>query len=213
MNFDLRKGPSFEFGSGLNTLKIKAENIQNFVWESLTETEKKIAGEDFKAAMCGFALNIKPAVLFGKEVSTKESIVKYLRDNDIDAEMIGPYLVNRKAVMERFKNELDFAREIGWEKDMTLDDFVESANPHFSNLLGSVKAGFLLGFPQSAIRSYAGYLQAGDKENLRAVDIYAPNGGRVYYFSTGKIFEHAPDVEDLKNKVAEAFDEAGYNKK
>lgn len=212
MNSEPRRGQVVDFEIQ-NPLKNMAENIQNFVWEKLSETERKDMGDDFKAVMRGFVLNIKPAILFGKGIEASDVVLKYLRENGIDAEMIGHYLVNRKAVMERYRKEPDFAREIGWEKDMTLDDFVKTADPHYSNLLGNVKAGFILGFPQSAIRSYAGYLQIGDKENLRSVDIFAPNGGRVYYFSTSKIYEHAPDVESLKNKVTTAFNDVGYTKK
>jgi hypothetical protein len=201
----------------INPIRTQAEKITKFIWENLSDEERKVGGRDVQAQLLGFALNIKPAIFLGKidepTIVSAEPIIDFLSTNGIDAMIYGPFLINRKLLLDRIKNELDFAKELGWEEGMSLEDFLAKTSPYERNVLGEIRTGFILGFPQSAIRAFGENRISPKHELIIPIDIEGPTGGRVYFFSTAKSAEHAPDLEDLKKRVGVVFDHAGYVKK
>lgn len=221
MATELRGGSIQDF-EPTNPIRTRAEKISKFVWENLSKEEQRVGGKDVEAQLFGFALDVKPAVFLGKidePITNPKSITDFLVENGIDAFIYGPFLINRKLLIERIKSELDFAKELGWEHGMSLEDFLAKTSPYERNVLGEIRTGFILGFPQSAIRAFGGHLMSTkgrlslNSDPLVSVDMEAPTGGRVYYFSTSKSAEHAPDVQNLKQRVNQTFNNAGYVKK
>ncbi len=185
-----------------------------FVLENLPEKHQKSMDVDDISACRGLLLGVKPAILFApREELIKDSsaIINYLNQSGFDMMMSGNFLINRRVLKDRIEKEKYFAREIGWEEGMSLEEFVAMANPDHKDLLGAIRTGFLLGFPVSAIRAFGNFLQHGDNSSLDRVDILDPNGGRVYYFVTEKNGQFAPDVKELRQKVDGAFKQAGYD--
>lgn len=206
----------------INPIRTRAEKISKFVWENLSEEERRIGGKDVEAQLLGFVLDIKPAVFLGKidePITNSKLIVDFLVENGVDALVYGPFLINNKLLLERINSEFDFAQELGLEQGMSLDDFLSKTSPYERNVLGEARTGFILGFPQSAIRAFSDHLMATNgkpalnSEQLVSIDIEHPAGGRVFYFSTSKSAEHAPDVENLKQRVNQTFNDVGYAKK
>ena len=187
-----------------------------FILENLPEKHKNSMDVDDISSCRGLLLGIKPAILFApREEPIKDSsaIINYLKQSGFNMIMSGNFLINCRVLKDRIEKEKDFAREIGWEDGMSLEEFAATANPDHKDLLGAIRTGFLLGFPVSAIRAFGNFLQHGDNSSLNQVDILDPNGGRVYYFVTEKNGQFAPDVNELRQKVDGAFKQAGYDTK
>ncbi|GEM_PF-4197105 len=187
-----------------------------FILENLPAKHKESMDADDISACRGLLLGVKPAILFApreEPITDPSAIINYLNQSGFDMMMSGNFLINRRVLKDRIEKEKCFAREIGWRDDMSLDEFTAMANPDHKDFLGAVRTGFLLGFPVSSIRAFGQFLEHGDNSLLDRVDMLEPNGGRVYYFVTEKNGQFASDVNELKQKVDNAFQQAGYSTK
>ncbi len=196
--------------------KDSIEKDVSFILQNLPEKHRANMDVDDISACRGLLLGVKPAILFApreEPIVDSSPIVNYLNQAGFDVMMHGNFLINRRALKERINKEKDFAIEIGWKNDISLEEFVSMANPDHKDFLGSIRTGFLLGFPVSSIRAFGSFLNHGENSLLSRVDILDPDGGRVFYFTTEKYYQNAPDVQTLRESVDTAFKNAGYEKK
>jgi len=159
---------------------------------------------DVTAACEAFWLGVKPAVLV-ENLKDPDAVQQYLDEAGRNAFVYrNTMIVDRDLVMQRIANELDFARELGWHDDMTVDDWLAQASPGGDGRQRSI-IGFFLGYPRSAVNAY------GNKQisEPRGVNIEGPNGGRAFYFTTDVHLAEADDVKALAEKTRAAFNNAG----
>jgi len=154
-----------------------------------------------------FWLGVKPAVLIEhlKEVVSIQ--------HDLDSAQRNAYIyknemiVDRDLVLQRIADEPDFARDLGWQEGMTVDDWLAQASPGGDGRQRSIM-GFFLGYPKSAVTAY------GNKQITKpvGVSIEGPHGGKAFSFTTDAELVDADDVKALTQKTRSAFIKVGLGK-
>lgn len=183
----------------------RAIGLVNCIAKSFPEEQKGALDKDTRAALLGFMIGVKPAVLM-RELPDPGAVQHHLEAEGVNAFIYqNSMIVNRDAVLERVAEEPALAAEFGWAEGMTVDEWLARSNPS-----GNVKQrgiiGFFLGYPQSAILAYTG----DGISDPKGVDIPGPYGGRLFYFATDAGLVDADDVTALAEKSRAAFERAGF---
>lgn len=162
---------------------------------------------DNQAACFAFMLGIKPAVLVDTLKDTK-AVQGYLDESGKNAFIYrDTMIVDRNLVMQRIREEAEFAQELGWREGLTVDEWLAQANPGGDGRQRSI-IGFFLGYPRSAVTAY------GNRQITKpqGIDIRGPHDGRAFYFTTDAELAEADDVKALAEKTKSTFEKAGLGK-
>ncbi len=213
---EMRK--SEENREGLSEQAKQAIGFVNVVFRSFDNDWQAKAGwlpvdvynqwrNDVIAACESFWLGVKPAVLVDDLKDTGE-VQRYLDEAGRNAFVYkNTMIVDRDLVMQRIAAEPDFAKNLGWREDLTVDGWLALASPGGDGRQRSI-IGFFLGYPESAVDAY------GNRKIVepQGVNIEGPNGGRSFYFTTDVTLTEADDVKALAQKNREAFEKAGLGR-
>lgn len=199
---------SGENGASLPNGTKRALGFVNCVATSLTPEKRAMWNKDIQVALIGFILGVRPAVLMDFPLDNPDVVQTYL-----DAEGRNTFIhrnemiVDRDAVQRRIDSDPEFAKTLGWQEGMSIDEWLSHANPGGNGQERGI-IGFFLGFPKSAVAAYSNK-QIG---TAKGVNIPGPYGGRVLYFTTDEKLAEADDVNDLRQKSRAAFENAGLGR-
>lgn len=123
---------------------------------------EKITDREEKNALIAFSLQAKPGVFLTPKASISQSEEVALKSNlePLGVNAIGHknILLNPDLISERLRQEKDFAQEIGWNTDKTVVENIKAATGterFITEPQLAARLGFVLGYPASAIRTYA----------------------------------------------------------
>lgn len=148
--------------------------VDSLYQDKLDITERnRIQGELF-----GLISGVRSAVFLGGfSDEEKSELHAKLKQIVPDVELLRGAFVRVSAVEERINAERDFAREIGWRDGMSARQFVSLCD--FSQTESRVSAinAFVLGFPESAIRTYQENATIVSNASVPDVMLLNPDGG------------------------------------
>lgn len=162
---------------------------------------------DNQSACMAFMLGIKPATIVDK-LKDIEAIQKYLDKSGKNAFIYqDTMIVDRDLVLQRIKEETDFAQALGWQEGLSVDEWLTQANPGGDGKQRGI-IGFFLGYPKSAIMAYS------SKQIKKPYNVGIPglNVGRTFYFTTDAELSEADDIKALAEKTKMTFEKAGLGK-
>lgn len=190
----------------LTELGTRAENVRDIILSHIPENGTNIIAAEHRAQLLGFALGVKPAFYSTNIIEKPDELIKKLAAQKINAYIHqGTLLINRPATELRIKNHAKLAKSLGWKEGMSLEKFLEGFDPLDKSKRGKGIAGLVLGFPESAITAY---IQNTHDQGF--VVIKGPNGANMFCFHPAKEGAAAADVMELRERVHEALQSAGY---
>ncbi len=100
----------------------------------------------------GVFLAVKPAVYI-PNLSAPEAVLSRLRSRFGELEFVGSFLVNTSILKSRIRRDRVFLEKMGL-RDADYKTILARANPEGTTLQENLLAGFVLGYPVSALQSF-----------------------------------------------------------
>lgn len=126
-------------------------------------------------SMLGMMLELKPACLInnGNAFSAKD-IKAFFAQRKIEVIIHNNFIINVKNLTERLQKEHNIAAWCGWDFAKSLEENISQASAiGTASIKAQMLAGFLLGFPESALRSYARSTQLEEKHIPNIEELFA----------------------------------------
>jgi len=131
----------------------REERVARIIRDSFASPSKNdsLAGETL-----ALGLGVKPAVWFSRshKIEDPRALEDRLRREGMDFSCNQSTIVNNEAIRQRVLDEPVLAREVGWDPNLTPLENFEEADLFQRPDTDSMRAGFILGIPGSAIRGY-----------------------------------------------------------